>query len=630
MGWKNIPVVGTIYRALMSFFYDVKIKRKLYFINIIITLIPVCILGMTLFLMSRDSVISAENSNLAQSTNQLTNTIDFYMEEIINKSEYIFRNTELQECLTIQYKEPADCIEAYNYTVTTLLPLIFETKLPNIRYSRFSFKYSGKIFITIYSKNDTINYFNEGVNINIDDFERLKEEPWYGEMVSHKGPYYWRPTYSTTHDSQTIKYFSLNREFKNLKTMEDVGILSIEIPEESIREVLHNYNMYSEGWSVFLLTPSGDIISYIGEDALGRKMSSFRDKMNLGGESGFFSLKEEGDLYRTYYATSAVSGWKVLTLAPEHVTMKKIKEMAITAFMISIFSFLGSLAIMMFLSKSITQRLSTLTNKVIKIGGDTSQALEPIRGSDEIGFLDHQFNEMVYKINDLINTKYKVRLEAKRIEVELLQEQINPHLLYNSLSAIRWTAKQGDMEFVSTITNRLIGFYKASLHRGDIFVQVSQEIAIADEYIALYSGVYNLQLDYKKQIDSRIYDYYCIKLLLQPILENALVHGIRAQGTSGTIEINGKIHEERIILEVRDDGIGMDEETIAELLDENVKNKKGFGLYNVEKRIKLFYGEEYGLRISSSPQRGTCVSIIIPCWEKADLQTDGRKILFSD
>ena len=224
------------------------------------------------------------------------------------------------------------------------------------------------------------------------------------------------------------------------------------------------------------------------------------------------------------------------------------------------------------------------------------------------------FNKMASRISELIEEKYKMGQEVKSAELKALQAQINPHFLYNSLDLINCIAIKHNVPSIVTMVNSLARFYKISLSRGVDVIPIKDEIS----HITLYVQIQNMRFDNKiqlnLQIDEAVYSYKILKILLQPIIENSIVHGIlEKKEKCGIITVTGKLENNTVIFTIEDNGIGMTEEKIRSILSENSTGYSGnYGVKNINDRIKLYYGNDYGLKYTSEPGKGTTVEVRIP------------------
>jgi len=239
---------------------------------------------------------------------------------------------------------------------------------------------------------------------------------------------------------------------------------------------------------------------------------------------------------------------------------------------------------------------------------------------DEIAALSRSFNIMTEKIKELLENSIKEQKVLKKTELKLMQAQINPHFLYNTLDTIVWMAEGNKSEEVIEIVRALSNFFRITLSKGNDMITIREEIEHIRSYLIIQRIRYRDILKYDIEIDSELNQYKILKLTLQPIVENALYHGIKNKREGGTIRIRGfKEAEDKIILVVEDDGAGINEERLRKIhvelendSSEVVIKDSGFGLNNVHKRLKLNYGSHFGLKIQSEFKKGTIVSVHIP------------------
>lgn len=265
-------------------------------------------------------------------------------------------------------------------------------------------------------------------------------------------------------------------------------------------------------------------------------------------------------------------------------------------------------------TKSITQPIRELcgaTRQVAK--GDFTPA--EIESGDEIQVLTNSFNDMAEKIQYLIENIKKEQVNLRDTELKLLQAQINPHFLYNTLDAIIWMAEGGQDREVVTMVSALSEFFRTTLSEGKDYITIQEEEAHIRSYLSIQEFRYADILEYDIQIDPSLYEEYILKLILQPLVENALYHGIKNKRGKGKITVRGYSEGEEILLEVQDNGIGMDErelETLQRKLRGEEVPERGFGLGNVNERIRLNYGEPYGISFTSKKGEGTTAVVCIP------------------
>jgi two-component system, sensor histidine kinase YesM len=271
------------------------------------------------------------------------------------------------------------------------------------------------------------------------------------------------------------------------------------------------------------------------------------------------------------------------------------------------------------LSRSIYTPIKKLHDVTKTITQNDLQALVTGDNVDEITELGMSFNIMIGKIRELLDSKIKEQENLKKAEMRALQSQINPHFLYNTLDTIIWMAESKKTDQIVEVVSALSNFFRISLSKGRDWITIGEEIERVRSYLTIQKIRYRDIMDFKIEVDDKVSDHTVLKLILQPLVENAIYHGIKNKREGGTIFVRAKLFNgNKVLLEVEDTGIGFTPETLvqlqAELADNSgdIKQESGFGIGNVNQRIKLYYGMQYGLSVKSEYQSGTCVSFIIP------------------
>lgn len=246
---------------------------------------------------------------------------------------------------------------------------------------------------------------------------------------------------------------------------------------------------------------------------------------------------------------------------------------------------------------------------------------------DEITEMGMSFNIMVGKIKELLDAKVKEQKNLKKAELRALQAQINPHFLYNTLDTIIWMAEARKTDQIVEIVRALSSFFRISLSKGRDWITIREEIERVRSYLTIQKIRYQDIMDFKIEADEVVAENTILKLVLQPLVENALYHGIKNKRKGGTIIVRAnQKNENEIVLEVEDNGIGFTADKLAQLKAElskdsgEIKQEIGYGIGNVNQRIKLYYGKQYGLTVKSEYRTGTCVTFVIPARDEASFE----------
>lgn len=275
--------------------------------------------------------------------------------------------------------------------------------------------------------------------------------------------------------------------------------------------------------------------------------------------------------------------------------------------------------------RSITRpirRLSEVTDQVAK--GDLAVRSD-VRAGAEVNVLNDSLNSMIDKINELLEQVTKEQVRLRKAEFELLQAQINPHFLYNTLDAIVWLAEAGEQKKVVSMVGSLSEFFRMSLNQGKDIVSVKEELQHVRSYLEIQQVRYQDILEYELQVPEALHTYLIPKITLQPLVENALYHGIKNKRGVGKITITGYKEEGVIFLQVEDNGIGITPKRLEQvrngIMGKESTGKAIYGLYNVNERIRLNFGEAYGIDVESSYGEWSRVQVVLPCVEKQERLT---------
>lgn len=267
------------------------------------------------------------------------------------------------------------------------------------------------------------------------------------------------------------------------------------------------------------------------------------------------------------------------------------------------------------LSRSISEPIENLSSRVKVIGlGDLTEK-QPIQAGElEVQALSDGFEQMVNHLNELIAKNKDEEIHRRNAEFALLRAQINPHFLYNTLDTIIWLIEAGDTESSIKIVNSLSNFFRFSMNRGKDVITLAEEEKHIRSYLEIQEIRYHDVMDYQIDIPQELGAFCLPKLTLQPLVENALYHGIKLRRGKGHIEVTGRQEDDRIVLSVADNGAGMSQERLSELVSSIEDGRElGFGLHAIHKRLQLLFGESYGIKeVSSTAGEGTLINIVIP------------------
>jgi Predicted signal transduction protein with a C-terminal ATPase domain len=395
-----------------------------------------------------------------------------------------------------------------------------------------------------------------------------------------------------------------------------IGMIRVDFSKSEIEKLLRE-SFAIRGSSCRIVADGGVIVASAGTAFPALSEEDIPSLPASGWDSAWIDRRVDGHDYLVGARWFENSPWRLLEAIPEEGLASQFAAGSFVIAMATAIGLLSCLFVFVF-SRTIIARLSTIASSM---RGITQGRLTPLPTPsihDEIGSLVDDYNFMVEEIAALMRKERLTGRELRAAELRTLQEQINPHFLYNTLELINWYASTNDPARVERIVGSLSRFYKLSLNHGEEVYQVWQELDLVSTYFEIQNLRYEGRMSISIEVPETMLHFSILKITIQPIVENAIQHGIlRKKDKDGTILISGKIEGEDLVLVVADDGAGIEPERLERLRFGNAPipgtdKGSGYGLRNVAERIKMYYGVEYGISVESSPESGTSVTIRVP------------------
>jgi len=467
-----------------------------------------------------------------------------------------------------------------------------------------------------------------GDNQNFFSLNVAHDKEWYEVLINGSSKILWYPTVSVTLDStgKTIEERVLSA-LRLVKQPEDysknIGVLSIDILESDIQSMLKKAAELTETGIVYIENSEG-IIHSSTSLAITENWRVPKKHFNTVQEADWQKTKINGEMAFIGYKNIANTDLRLVSVIPLKEILASSSQQRNS--LIVLLLVMGALAYLLayFISASSTRRINNLVDNMRQVQKGDLSVIIAKDSRDEIGELALNFNFMIKKINALVEEQYRSGQEVKAAELKLvqaefrtLQAQINPHFLYNTLDLINWMAIKYNCPDIESLIFSLSRFYKLSLSKGADIVTIQDEVMHIQTYLQIqnyrFENCVQLELDV-----ASIQHHKLPKITLQPLAENAIIHGIyKKTGSTGTIKISGKLENDHVVLYIEDDGVGMTEEQLAQILqtdisEESAEDPHGFGVKNVNERLKQYFGSPYGLTYKSTLGVGTTVEIRIP------------------
>lgn len=394
------------------------------------------------------------------------------------------------------------------------------------------------------------------------------------------------------------------------------GVLLVDMKYSVIEDVLKQINDSSEGIYYYMISRDGQMIYHPRKTEMARGLFEENSLKASGYEEGTYEITTDGHKESVVVGNIAYTGWKLIGVVPESVQTARINN-----FRYYIFTTIMVLMMMLLegnrlISRKISKPIRKLDEsvKTYEAGGKPDIY---IGGSSEIRHLGYSVQRSYERIETLMEEIIRQQNERRKSELDALQSQINPHFLYNTLESITWMIEAQKNEEAVIMISELAKLLRVSLSRGKTIIPVKDELQHRRSYMNIQLVRYKERFQMEFQTDKEIEDYCIVKLVIQPILENAIYYGVgnMDEDDEGKITVRGEKKEDDIYIIIEDNGMGMRKEVLENILKDNNKVPKhgsGVGVINVHSRIQLMFGEQYGLEIYSEPDEGTRVVIHIP------------------
>ena len=594
-------------KILLVKFYSLKLRSKFMFSYTVIILFTALMISVVSYKVSESALKNNTSRFSEYLMDQISKNLESHTREVEDFIFVHFNNSGLSRYLRI-----ADNNE--NQVSLYQKQRNLNSFLFNLGNSKQYIKLV--MLIDVYGKEH--HYDRSGMNIDIEslgksiDMEYLKG--LWGSSV-------WKQ------ESNGLIY--IQRAIYDPQTTEYVGVLTVGIDESYLNKLYSNIDRV-EGGGIIILDHKNDILA--STDNLSYKIASYLTnkglfERNKGNDSFSYDNKE----YISTLQLSPNGKWKVLNIISVKELTKSSDTLKLWTLLTCALAILIALLIAVLISGNITENIRLLIRNIKKISeGNFNTRIQP-KSYDEVGMLAEEFNHMSEKINNLINTVYHEQLlkknaefKALQFEYNALQAQINPHFLYNTLESINSMAKLKGEEDISEMVYLLGNLLRESISKKSNIISLKEEIQYIRNYLKIQKMTYGDKIEVDYKIDESLLNAKVPKFILQPVVENAIIHGIEEKPGKGFISIKCLKDEKDIALEVEDNGVGIDVESYKKLFkdgneaeDKDSRHTK-VGVKSVDKRIKILYGNSYGLNIVSEKGKGTKVKILIPFVEQAE------------
>lgn len=592
--------------VIPNLYYSIPVRMKLVLWFAPLLLVTIGITGVYSYNVASNEIIDKMSQEQVGSAHEAIAHLDYVAQDALDISNYFYLSPEIQALL---YSDS---------TNGNPLSIDINSTINRMMVTRPFFQ-----FLTIYSSHfSPIEFNNKGLSSAI-SFEEYKKQFHYDTLIQGKDVAAWNvevpnKTKSIFYGNNQNNKLLLTKTLKNDFTLHSEGVIIIGMDESDVRKT---YSSPDSQAQILIITKEGIVLSdskgmYVG-DSINTLPFVEQKSANMS------TLDQSIDKAKWVYShqKSQLTGWHVIVLQPRSYLLKQLNPIKTATIGIMCIAFLFILLFSWAASVIITRPLKSILFSMKKFQkGDFSQFVD-WRSRDEIGQLGTGYNTMVHRIKELVDDVFSFELKKREAELKLLQSQINPHFLYNTLNTISWAAqKKGETQIAEMIYS-LANIFQTSLSNGKDIITIQEEIQLVNSYLFLQRMRFPDRLTYEITVDPLLEDVDVPKLLIQPLIENSIVHGIEPLDTDeGLIQISVKRLNDSIVIEIVDNGVGINAKKLKTIQDSLIykeeidpsSTRNGFAFFNIINRLKLFYGDQASLTVESKEGSGTIVLLIFP------------------
>lgn len=587
------------------------IPRSWLIAYLLLIVLPAGIFLYGYYARSADILRSEVIRTMQQALKQAGSNLSYRLERIEDISDAAFMNANLHSYLSINSDDQS---------IGTQIKVI-----EDLRYLVETVQSNSDVFHVRVFVDKSKLYAEE--RINFFTLDSLMVRPWFHSIIDGNGGIVWTGVYEESYlGSSNETILSAARMLRDPDNYDKVsGVLMIDVRQDIVSNILSDLQ-FAPGTAVYLVAQDGSIVYHPDEALIGKAVDPLLlDALNEGAE-GTKSLLLNNEQSDVLYTTLAPTGWKLVAQGTESQLSPATQRQTKQSEWRSLIEYVALFLILPFVLLAIIVRgMNRRVNHVITvIRKEEKEGKEAIDGLHELPavngdfhMLERSVDHLILRVRTLVEENYRAEIREREAQLSALQAQINPHFLYNTLDTINWIAIGKGATDISMMIDSLAKYFRLSLNKGNTIVSVTDELRLAEVYLEIQQSRFFGSFDFKVAAGDELKAYRMPKLILQPIVENALLHGIRkAKDRKGLIDITVELDQSDLVFVISDNGIGMDEEMSRSLLTEervspgdHAGNGSSYGLFNVNERIKLHSGEGYGLSISSKLSAGTSVTV---------------------
>ncbi|NBD27387.1 sensor histidine kinase [Paenibacillus glycinis] len=580
---------------IAGYWNRIRLLQKLILIVILFLIFPVLVIGYVLFSASLSLAQKEGRDMLEKVAYQLNENIEYRIIGYQNTLMQLSLDSGITTTLTQSYQSLGEEVMGLQQINSAVSRIRSYFPMKSVRF---------------YKSNPTLHE-DGGTVLNM---ERADKQAWYADMKDENRSFYWYFNWKKDHSEPSL---FLSKWLVDYLSNEKYGIIHVEVTNRALFDQITNPLAQKKGGFVVLDNQGKVLANEIDSAGVGEGGGDVAQypylKKVYEAKQGWYSTKINGLQSLVVYETNRLD-WKVVTIVSQEELWQKLQLVKKAAIAVSMLFVVLTVTVLAGFGLRTTKRLNFLVRSMRRVrSGDMGLTIK-VHSKDELADLEEEFNAMSIRLDQSLREMSEARSRAETEKLNLLQAQINPHFLYNTLALVKSMAMDVGSSEISGTVDALAKFFRLALNRGGDILPFKEELEHVKAYLDIHESRYPGRLIVAFDVEEATLSCDIVKITLQPIVENALLHAFVHTGGRGRLSITASMRQDTLCITIADNGSGISQEQLGHLLENayGASERGGFGMYNVNERLKRHYGESYQLLIRSAPGEGTTVQLFIP------------------
>lgn len=570
-------------------------QMKVMLSTVLVGTIAVGIIAGTFLHRMPDMLFARTSEATLAKLENIGGNIDARLKNVVTYLNSLASNTAVNAALQGDARQ-------YTNAEATLISTLMKTgisTMDNLVDSIVMYTYGGKFYAG-----------GNGSFLYVDSLKRMLSDPEWATLTNWKLVLERNPNSGSSFRYVITLYYPLRDNTR----LEPIGIISASLLPGKLMAAAA-----AENRNITVVDDAMYIVYHSDQSRIGMPYEDVPPNL-LAQQEGTFSYELDGETYFMVYTTVSLTGWKIIEKIPQSIVMADVKEFEKNFLLVLLGTVVFLVVLSYFISRGISRSVVMLNTAMDRVRqGDYSAHVE-IVGNDEVAQLGQTFNKMTARISRLIDEIYETEEKKHQSDMLALQAQINPHFLYNTLNSIHWMAVLHGFDNISKMVNALVQILRYSLNSTQFDTSVGQEVEMLHPYLFIQNVRYNNGVSFSSTIEPGAAECAIPRLLLQPLVENAISHGLRPKGGTGRVTVWCRCYTDLLLIDVTDDGVGFSDpvpefepyDVLIEKRNTGERPGTGVGLENTNNRIKVHFGDQYGLLVRSCAGEGSTVRVVLP------------------